>query len=240
MSPAQGSAHTAAQTTDRTPPEVPELIFYRAYLGLGSNMSGNLGSPAEQLCRGVDVLTQHPQVELVEASGIYATAPWGVVDQAEFSNAVIAVETSLRPIELLHFAQFVEHLGARTREHRWGPRTIDIDLLGLYQAVPAAPTVSGQKSNDAADERGDASAVDYAPVESHGCWGMELVVPHPYAHERAFVLKPWSELPSAREPWCSLAGRSIADWLDELTANDAEEVAGVRRDQDLTASALNG
>lgn len=188
-----------------------EATVYRAYLGLGSNMRGDLDSPAAQLRRAVEVLTQHPQIELLETSGIYTTAPWGVVDQAEFSNAVIAVETSLRPIELLHFAQYIEHFGARTREHRWGPRTIDIDLLALYD------TVGGK----------------YDVVESRGRWGMELIVPHPYAHERAFVLTPWAELPSTTEPWCTLAGRSVADWLAELSARDTEEVAGVRRTSEL-------
>lgn len=101
----------------------------RAYIGLG----GNLGQPMRQLDLAVDELAALPECRLVAESPRYRTAPVGDPDQPEFINSVVALETGLAPLELLRRMQSIElRLGRRRDlERRWGPRTIDLDLL-LY------------------------------------------------------------------------------------------------------------
>jgi 2-amino-4-hydroxy-6-hydroxymethyldihydropteridine diphosphokinase len=97
----------------------------RAYVGLGAN----LGPREVTLLRAVDLLAAEDGIEVLELSELRETAPVGVVDQPEFLNAALAVETSLAPRELLDVLLRVERELGRVREERWGPRTIDLDLL---------------------------------------------------------------------------------------------------------------
>jgi 2-amino-4-hydroxy-6-hydroxymethyldihydropteridine diphosphokinase len=98
-----------------------------ALLGLG----GNVGDVRATLDAAVARFAGGAEVRLTARSSDYSTPPWGVTDQPPFINCAIAVETSLRPRALLDRALSVERaLGRdRSREERWGPRTIDIDLL---------------------------------------------------------------------------------------------------------------
>jgi 2-amino-4-hydroxy-6-hydroxymethyldihydropteridine diphosphokinase len=98
-----------------------------ALIGLG----GNVGDVRTTLDRAVGVFCDGETVRLLRQSSDYLTPPWGVEDQPAFINRCIAVATSLSPRELLDRALAVERtLGRdRGREQRWGPRTIDIDLL---------------------------------------------------------------------------------------------------------------
>ncbi|MCS1352404.1 2-amino-4-hydroxy-6-hydroxymethyldihydropteridine diphosphokinase [Mechercharimyces sp. CAU 1602] len=98
-----------------------------AYLGLGSN----LGEREHYLREAIIRLIQPPQNRLEAVSSLYETAPVGYVDQPHFLNMVIAMRTSLSPQDLLREALAIEQQLERVREVRWGPRTIDIDLL-LY------------------------------------------------------------------------------------------------------------
>ncbi|SDE54613.1 2-amino-4-hydroxy-6-hydroxymethyldihydropteridinediphosphokinase [Paenibacillus sp. UNCCL117] len=75
------------------------------------------------------MLGEHPGIETVSCSGIYETEPVGYVDQDSFLNMVVAVNTSLSPYRLLESMQQIEQRLGRKREIRWGPRTIDLDLL---------------------------------------------------------------------------------------------------------------
>lgn len=126
-------------------------------------------------------------------SPVYATPPWGVEDQDDFLNAVIIVDVDLSPSELLRRAQQLENDAQRKRERRWGPRTLDIDIVALY------------------DERGNELEVTE----------VDLTVPHPWAHQRAFVLVPWL----AADPEATLHGKPVQEFLDLL---DADEVAAVK------------
>lgn len=92
-----------------------------AYIGLGSN----LGDRREMIARALDQLRPRRVSTIVE------TEPWGVVDQPAFLNAVAEIETELEPAELLDRLLDVERGLGRVRRERWGPRTIDLDLL-LY------------------------------------------------------------------------------------------------------------
>lgn len=131
-------------------------------------------------------------------SPVYETPPWGDVEQGPFLNAVVVVEESgVDAITWLHRGQSLERAAHRERIRHWGPRTLDVDVVACR-----------------AD---DAEVVSTDP---------ELTLPHPYAHERAFVLVPWL----AVEPDATLtvAGtqRRVADLLDALPPDDT---AGVRR-----------
>ena len=97
-----------------------------ALLGLG----GNVGDVRATLDEAVQRFADGVAVQLVARSSDYRTPPWGVTDQPPFINCAIAVETALSPRALLERALAVERaLGRdRTREQRWGPRAIDIDL----------------------------------------------------------------------------------------------------------------
>ncbi|MGQ4272435.1 2-amino-4-hydroxy-6-hydroxymethyldihydropteridine diphosphokinase [Terrihabitans sp. B22-R8] len=98
-----------------------------AGLGLGSN----LGEKAANIRAAVTRIAQHPDVRLLRRSALYRTAPWGDEDQDWFLNACIIVETKLSPRDLLRVCHEAETLGgrARSKERRWGPRQIDVDIL---------------------------------------------------------------------------------------------------------------
>lgn len=101
----------------------------RAYLALGSN----LGNRAEALA-GARAMLEASGLRIAAASRVYESAPWGVVDQPPFLNQVVEVEATLTPRELLQRCHEIEGRLGRVRSARWGPRTIDVDIL-LYGAV---------------------------------------------------------------------------------------------------------
>jgi 2-amino-4-hydroxy-6-hydroxymethyldihydropteridine diphosphokinase len=97
----------------------------RAYLGLGSN----LGDRLTHLQRAIDALAATDGIEVVAVSRVYETAPVGGPEQDDFLNAVLAVDTTLDPAALLAAAQAAEQGEQRVRTVRWGPRTLDVDIL---------------------------------------------------------------------------------------------------------------
>jgi 2-amino-4-hydroxy-6-hydroxymethyldihydropteridine diphosphokinase len=101
-----------------------------AYIGLGSN----LGDRQQHIYSAVESLHRHRAVSVQRCSSLYETAPVGLLDQPYFLNMVIAVQSSLRPSELLDLLLETEQRLGRVRDIRWGPRTIDLDLL-LYGDV---------------------------------------------------------------------------------------------------------
>jgi len=98
-----------------------------AYIGLGSNLE----NPAEQVKTALRELNDLPQTRLLLQSSLYQSAPMGPANQPDYINAVAALETSLAADELLSALQGLELLHQRQRKERWGPRTLDLDLL-LY------------------------------------------------------------------------------------------------------------
>lgn len=117
-----------------------------AVLSLGSN----LGDRLAHLRAAVDVL------QPVAVSPVYETAPWGGVEQADFLNVVVLCDCDAA--EAWRRAAAAETAADRRRDVRWGPRTLDVDVVVADGEDPA------------------------------------LVLPHPHAHERAFVLVPWLDL----------------------------------------------
>ena len=98
----------------------------RAYIALGSN----LGDSATLVRDAMVALGRLPGTRLVAASGLYLTPPWGMTEQPSFVNAVAGVETTLAPKALLEALLDTERAFGRVRDgERWGPRTLDLDLL---------------------------------------------------------------------------------------------------------------
>jgi 2-amino-4-hydroxy-6-hydroxymethyldihydropteridine diphosphokinase len=106
---------------------MPTSSHTTAYLGLGSN----LGERESNLAAAVTRIERIAGTEVVKQSQVYESKPWGKSDQPDFLNMVIEVTTRLEPHQLLrHLLHIEKELGRdREREERWGPRTIDIDLL---------------------------------------------------------------------------------------------------------------
>lgn len=99
-----------------------------AYIGLGSNLQ----QPIQQINQALQLLKELPRTHLTAASPLYRSAPLGPADQPDYINAVAALTTQLSPLVLLDGLQAIEEQQGRIREgERWGPRTLDLDLL-LY------------------------------------------------------------------------------------------------------------
>lgn len=151
----------------------------RAVIALGSN----LGNRLETLQGAIDALEDTPGVRVKAVSPVYETEPWGVDpgSQPSYFNAVVLVKTTLPPSSLLERAHAVEEAFHRVRDERWGPRTLDVDIVAYAGVVSDDP---------------------------------QLTLPHPRAHERAFVLAPWHDV----EPEAELPGHgAVAALLDAVT-----------------------
>lgn len=99
----------------------------RAYLALGSN----IGERQDYLARAIQALQEKSGITVTKLSAVYETDPVGFVDQAAFLNMAVQIETDLTPSALLSAVLEIEQQLGRVRTMRWGPRTIDIDIL-LY------------------------------------------------------------------------------------------------------------
>lgn len=149
----------------------------QAVIGVGANM----GNPAETVQSAIDALELHPHITVLQKSSLYRSAPVGGVEQDDFINAVMTLETTLSAHELLGVCQGVELAHSRTRDVRWGPRTLDLDLIRF------TPYEGLGRSAGLGDAGVELTLND--PV---------LTLPHPEAGNRAFVLTPWHEIdPSA-------------------------------------------
>ncbi|NLR96266.1 2-amino-4-hydroxy-6-hydroxymethyldihydropteridine diphosphokinase [Rhizobium sp. P38BS-XIX] len=104
---------------------MPETTAVRATLGLG----GNLDNPVRAMALALRTLDGRDDVTVVAVSRVYRTPPWGKTDQSFFYNSCAAVDTTLSPEALLDVCLEIEREMKRVRIERWGPRTIDIDVL---------------------------------------------------------------------------------------------------------------
>ena len=96
------------------------------FIGLGSN----LALPEKQIQDACDSLSNLPDSVLLKCSSLYQSQPMGPQDQPDYVNAVVLIETSLSPEVLLQYTQLIEHQQGRIRKaNRWGPRTLDLDIL---------------------------------------------------------------------------------------------------------------
>jgi 2-amino-4-hydroxy-6-hydroxymethyldihydropteridine diphosphokinase len=160
----------------------------RAVLSLGANLGDRAGTIRA-------AITALGEDGLVARSSLYETPPWGPVEQPPYLNAVVVVRGPRDAPGWLALAHGLEQAAGRTREVRWGARTLDVDVVTVTED-------------------------DGTPVLSDD---PTLTLPHPRAHERAFVLVPWAAL----EPGAELPGRGRV--ADLLAALPDEDVAAVQR-----------
>lgn len=103
-----------------------------AYIAIGSN----LGDPVNQAKQAIEALKKLPQSQFIVASSLYSSTPMGPQDQPDYINAVVAITTQLSPLELLDCTQAIEQQQGRKRKtERWGPRTLDLDIVLYGQEV---------------------------------------------------------------------------------------------------------
>jgi 2-amino-4-hydroxy-6-hydroxymethyldihydropteridine diphosphokinase len=149
------------------------------------SLGSNLGDRHGHLRQAVRMLGHC----VVLVSGIYETPPWGDPDQPAYLNAVVlAVDPKAAPHDWLDRARACEAAAGRVRdpERRFGPRSLDVDVIAVWDA-------------------------DDQPVLSDN---PELTLPHPRAHQRAFVLRPWIDI----QPYGQLPGHG---WLTDLLNDPA-------------------
>ncbi|MDP3560932.1 MAG: 2-amino-4-hydroxy-6-hydroxymethyldihydropteridine diphosphokinase [Legionellaceae bacterium] len=108
------------------------------YLGLGSNLK----SPKRQLNQAIATLRTLPKSIIIDISTVYFNPPIGVRAQPMFYNLVIALQTSLPPAHLLNFCKKIEQKQRRICKKKWGPRTIDIDILLYGNQIIQTPSLT--------------------------------------------------------------------------------------------------
>lgn len=109
-----------------------------AYIGLGSN----LDDPISQIRIGLTSLSVLAQTRLLAQSSLYQSAPLGPKDQPDFINAVAKIETGLQPLSLLSALLDIEEGRGRLRTRRWGPRTLDLDIILYDQLILDTPRLT--------------------------------------------------------------------------------------------------
>ena len=161
----------------------------RVVIALGSNMGDRVGT----LSDAVEQLAEVPRLALTAVSGLIESDPFGGPDQPAYLNGVVLASFAGSPATLLRALHAIEHRNGRTREIRWGARTLDLDLVQF--GVPGS----------------DRERLSDSPA---------LLLPHPRAHERNFVLRPWLQLDAEATlrlgPTVADPIRRVADVLAEL------------------------
>lgn len=128
-----------------------------SYLALGSNIEDRVG----YLAFAVSQLRQIPGLTIMAVSPVYETDPVGGPEQDSYLNAVVKIKTGMPALKILEHCNRIERMANRVRDVRWGPRTLDVDVIMVGKQETDDPT---------------------------------LTLPHPRAHERAFVLVPLRDI----------------------------------------------
>ncbi len=153
-------------------------------------MGSNLGDRMDYLQGGLDGLFDTPRISFLAVSPVYETTPVGGPEQPDYLNAVVIAQTFMPARAVLERCLSLEDAYGRVRDERWGPRTLDLDLIIYGDEVSNSPG---------------------------------LTLPHPRAHERAFVLAPWLDAdPQAQLPGCG----PVADLLAALGTAGIARVEG--------------
>ena len=167
------------------------------YLGFGCNMEGRWGDCSETFGTARSRLITR-DCEIVARSANYRSPALGARAQPDFLNNVIAIQTSLPPIELLRALKSIERDAGRRKGPRWDSRSLDIDILD-YRGL-----VLNWRSD------GDTSR------------GAGLILPHPEMHKRAFVLKPLSDIaPVWRHPVLDAGARQLLARIERQSRHSA-------------------
>ena len=134
-------------------------------IALGSNQTGPWGTP-EQTVRNALVALSIGPVKLLNVSDLIKTPPFGVINQPDFINAVAIINTALSPYSLMRRLHMIEKSAGRKRGRRWGPRTLDLDIIDYNGRV----------------------------IKQKGIVQKALILPHPGAPSRSFVLGPIAQI----------------------------------------------
>lgn len=110
----------------------------RVIVGLGAN----IGEPGMQVSEAMARLDAFPGMELVARSRSIVTRPWGKTDQPDFTNAVVEIETALGPFAVLDACRAIERDMGRSRGEKWGPRSIDIDIIAYDRLIFSSDRLS--------------------------------------------------------------------------------------------------
>ncbi len=103
------------------------------------SLGGNVGDVPASFAAALRALAATPDLRITAVSDVWRTPPWGKLDQPDFRNMAVAGETMLSPRALLQCVIELERLGGRRREERWGPRTLDLDILLYGERTVAEP-----------------------------------------------------------------------------------------------------
>ena len=153
-------------------------------IALGSNMPGLWGSPKQTIIQALNKLDDNG-IHVISVSEAYHTVPYGLTSEIPFVNAVAIATTPMPPLALLRVLKRIEANSGRSRSQKLEPRTLDLDIIAYHERIYNWKT--------------------------HGNFsGLRVVLPHPQAHSRAFVLRPLAELaPSWHHPVFGLTARGL-------------------------------
>jgi 2-amino-4-hydroxy-6-hydroxymethyldihydropteridine diphosphokinase len=164
------------------------LAHGKVVVGLGANSPGAWGTPAETIAQALGEIARLG-IAVVAASPLYQTAAVGNARQPPYVNAVAVLDTSLSPDALLRVLKDIERRSGRRGGRPWGPRSLDIDIV---------------------DYRGLVRHWRGGHAEFNRAGPRPLVLPHPLAHRRPFVLRPLFDIaPNWRHPALNVGAREL-------------------------------
>jgi 2-amino-4-hydroxy-6-hydroxymethyldihydropteridine diphosphokinase len=165
-------------------------------ISMGANVTSRWGNPATTILTALQQL-EREGISVIRRSALLVTTPYGVADQPDFVNAAALLRSSLPPASLLSVLKKIEAKAGRKPTRRWGARALDLDIIDYKKRI-----ISGSKDGTFSPKN-----------KSH------LVLPHPEAHRRAFVLRPLSEIaPHWHHP---IFGQTAAFFLTRLKYTSA-------------------
>lgn len=177
-------------------------------IALGANLPSQFGSPRTTLKRAIQEIARHG-IRVLYQSPIYLTSPVPISDQPWYHNAVIGVSTDKSPTQLMRILQAIEKDFGRVRTERNEPRVIDLDIVAYHDIFIPHPNLPPQGGKEL-------SSIP-SPLTGEGQGGGDLILPHPRAHERAFVLYPLRDIaPNWVHP---VSKKSISHLIESLPKN---------------------
>lgn len=179
-------------------------MVHRCLIALGSNLENGANSPRGLINYAIERLGCDVSSYL-RVSRVFQSPAFPIGSGPDFLNAAVTLQSPLSPRDILDWLHEIEADAARVREQRWGPRTLDLDLIAVDDLVlPDADTQAYWRDLPLADQMRDAP--------------QELILPHPRMQDRAFVLVPLADVaPDWRHP---VLGKSVIQMRDALDPAD--------------------
>jgi 2-amino-4-hydroxy-6-hydroxymethyldihydropteridine diphosphokinase len=176
---------------------------------MGGNLVSEFGPPEATIRHALDQFSGHG-ITVRKISRLFQTPAFPAGSGPDFVNAAVLCQSDLSPVELLEALKQIEVQAGRVRHTRWGARTLDIDIIALGSTVLP-----------------DADTFDYwlnlRHEEQQQAAPDKLIVPHPRAHERAFVLIPLADV---APDWCHpVLGKTVAEMVETLPKDDLAAIA---------------